>query len=339
MPKKQTGPDPDDQSAPSPGGNPDRPPTHIAASPADLRLFAEQSPRSWETGETPGGERIPGTRRLWLAGALAGAVIVSCVTTLALMDNSGDDPAAARDGRTTSAGDPVVPSITVGASGTGTGTAEVPGGKSGLSSPKSNSAEPDSAGSASATTEQHGSGAKSVPDPSKPAAKPSKPSGSDSGSGSGSGSGSDSSSESDTTWKSFQAVNYPDRYWHLSDSAVRLDPVSSGSGSETRADSTFKVVSGLAKSSCYSFATNDGRYLRHRNFLLRADRNDGSDLFQKDATFCPVPSRQPGAVMLESVNYPGRFLRHRNFAMRLDPYGYNTANRADFSFRMVQGLG
>jgi len=339
MPKKKTGQVPDDQSA-YPGGAPGRPPTHMAASPADLRLFAERHPTSWETGETPGAERIPGTRRLWLAGALAGGVILTCVTTLALMDSSGDDPAQARQGRTTSAGDGVAPSLTAlpSGSGNGTGTAGVPGGKSGLSSPKSNSAKPDSEGSASAGPKQHGAGSKSVNDPSKPSGKPSKPAGS--GSGSDSDSDSDSGSSSGSAWKSVQAVNYPDRYWHISNGAVRLDPASSGSGSETKADSTFKVVSGLTDSSCYSFATNDGRYLRHRNFVLRADRNDGSALFQKDATFCPRQSvSYSGAVMLESVNYPGRFLRHRNFEVRLDPYGYNTTNRADFSFRMVKGLG
>ena len=64
---------------------------------------------------------------------------------------------------------------------------------------------------------------------------------------------------------------------------MRLDPVG---GSESRADSTFSVVKGLSNGSCYSFKTHDGTYLRHRNFVLRADRNDGSSLFKQDATFC-----------------------------------------------------
>ena len=83
---------------------------------------------------------------------------------------------------------------------------------------------------------------------------------------------------------------------------------------------------GLSDSSCYSFATHDGRYLRHRDFVLRADCNDGSSLFQQDATFCPrVLGVSPARSLLQSVNYPNYALRHRNFQLRLDPYGYNTS--------------
>ena len=137
-------------------------------------------------------------------------------------------------------------------------------------------------------------------------------------------------------WTSLRSVNYPDRYWHLSNGYVRLDPI--GSGSEQREDATFKRVKGLADSSCYSFKTSDGRYLRHRNFLLHKDRDDGSALFRQDATFCPRPSSYSGAVMLESVNYPGRFLRHQNFQLRLDPYQYSGLYQADSAFRLVGGL-
>ncbi|WP_327314249.1 AbfB domain-containing protein [Streptomyces sp. NBC_01235] len=133
-----------------------------------------------------------------------------------------------------------------------------------------------------------------------------------------------------------QAVNYPDRYWHVSDGLVKLD---APRGSESREDSTFTVVKGLSNSSCYTFMTHDGTYLRHRDFVLRAERNDGSTLFKQDATFCPGYSGYSGAVMLQSVNYPNYALRHKNFQLRLDPYGYNTTNRADFSFRLVDPLG
>jgi hypothetical protein len=118
---------------------------------------------------------------------------------------------------------------------------------------------------------------------------------------------------------------------------VRLDRVSSGSPAATRRAASFKVVPGLAKSSCYSFATADGSYLRHRRFVLRADHNDGSALFRKDATFCPRASSYSGAVMLESVNYPGHFLRHRNFQLRLARSRRGRLYRADSAFRLVRG--
>ncbi|MFI6487899.1 AbfB domain-containing protein [Streptomyces sp. NPDC050564] len=139
--------------------------------------------------------------------------------------------------------------------------------------------------------------------------------------------------------KSLQSVNYPDRYWHVSDGFVRLDPVSAGSSATTRQEAGFTVVKGLANSSCCSFTTADGAYLRHRNFSLRADRDDGSDLFEKDATFCPRASSYTGAIMLESVNYPGRYLRHRNFRLHLDPYDNSKLYRADSAFRVVKGWG
>ncbi|MHC3468542.1 AbfB domain-containing protein [Streptomyces sp. 7R007] len=142
------------------------------------------------------------------------------------------------------------------------------------------------------------------------------------------------SSRPATTWKSVRSVNYPDRYWHVSGDYVKLDPVG---GSQAREDSTFKLVKGLADASCYSFATHDGTYLRHRDFLLRDERNDGSALFGQDATFCPRASSVPGAIMLESVNYPGRYLRHQNFQLKLDPYQNSDLYRQDSAFRLVDG--
>jgi hypothetical protein len=121
----------------------------------------------------------------------------------------------------------------------------------------------------------------------------------------------------------------------VSGGLVKLNPVSS---TAARRAATFKLVKGLAKSSCYSFATADGTYLRHRNFILRAERNDGSALFKQDATFCPRPSSMSGAVMLESVNYPGRFLRHQNFQLKLDRYQNSSQYRSDSAFRLVAGL-
>ncbi|MER6416475.1 AbfB domain-containing protein [Streptomyces humidus] len=122
----------------------------------------------------------------------------------------------------------------------------------------------------------------------------------------------------------------------MSDGQVKLD---APRGAESRSDSTFAVVKGLSNGSCYSFRTAGGDYLRHRNFVLRAERNDGSTLFSQDATFCVARSSYSDAVMFQSVNYPDRMLRHQNFGLRLDPYGYNTTNRQDFMFRLVGGLG
>ncbi|MCQ9183973.1 AbfB domain-containing protein [Streptomyces sp. IBSBF 2953] len=266
----------------------------------------------WENGWAPDSSRAPGTRRLWLAGGLAVATIVACVTTIALNDRPVEEKSDARQGQTLAddetEGGGLISFATPSASTSSTPTGQ------GSGSP---SASPSSSPSSSPRPQGSSSpGASTGPAP-KPSRKPADP-------------------QPAAYWKSVEAVNYPDRYWHVSDGLVKLD---APRGSESRADSTFEVVKGLANGSCYSFRTADGAYLRHRDFVLRAERNDGSSLFQQDATFCAGYSGYEGAVVLQSVNYPNYALRHRNFQLRLDPYGYNTTNRQDFMFRVVDGLG
>ncbi|MFF3905474.1 AbfB domain-containing protein [Streptomyces sp. NPDC001848] len=265
----------------------------------------------WETGNVPGEARTSGSRRLWAAGLLAVAVFSTSAIAISVLGKPGDatSPKRAQDAAI-ALGDPDVPDLSLPPS-----PVAAPSGKSGMTSgeaswaTRANSSSPE-AGKHTAPAEPTASATEAS------SAKPPKPT-------------------PFTAWRSVQSVNYPDRYWHVSGSYVKLDPVR---GSESRADSTIRLVNGLADASCYSFATADGRYLRHRNFLLRAEPDDGSSLFRQDATFCPRPSSYSGAVMLESVNYPGRFLRHQNFQLKLDPYQSGDLYRADSAFRLVDGL-
>lgn len=266
-------------------------------------------PKVWETGESPDQTRVPGTRRLWAAGVLAVAVLIGSVTAIALEERRPDDTARDRTGQTNSSDDSLVSGVSL--------PPAAPEGKSGLSSP-----QPSKSKSSAPSDTQQG-GAKPEPSTSTSAPAGKKP----------------PSSFTSSSWKSVQSVNYPDRYWHLRSGMIRLDQVSTRSGSETREDSTFKVVSGLADPSCYSFVMEGGRYVHHEGFRLQADRDDGSKLFEQDATFCPRRSFHSGAVMLESVNYPGRFLRHRDFGLRLEPVENHQLYWADTAFRLVKGLG
>ena len=266
----------------------------------------------WETGNVPGETRAPGSRRLWAAGLLAVAVLSTSAIAISLLGKADDSPSPKRAQDTAVAlGDPDVPDFSLPPA-----PVTAPSGKSGMTSGKASPA-------AKGNSPSPESGKGTAPaEPTAPASKAS-PSG-------------PPKSGPSATWTSLQSVNYPDRYWHVSGGYVKLDPLR---GSQSRADSTFKLVSGLANGSCYSFATADGTYLRHRNFLLRAEPDDGSSLFRQDATFCPRPSSYSGAVMLESVNYPGRFLRHQNFQLKLAPYENTGLYRADSAFRLVDGLG
>lgn len=257
----------------------------------------------WENGWTQDTSRTPGTRRLYLAGALAVATVIACVLAIAVTENGPDDPSASPQND----GAGLISFASPSAATT------PPPGKGGLASLPATSRAPRQHGSTpSATVTASAKPPKSSPSRSS-SAKP-KPT---------------------ATWRSVRSVNYPDRYWHMSDSTVRLD---APRGSESREDSTFKLVKGLADSSCYSFTTHDGKYLRHRDFVLRADRGDSSSLFKKDATFCPRSSSYSGAVTLESVNYPGYFLRHRDFVVRLQRFEYSSLYQADSAFRLVGGL-
>eukprot|EP01113_Clastostelium_recurvatum_P027658 TRINITY_DN333_c0_g1_i1.p1 TRINITY_DN333_c0_g1~~TRINITY_DN333_c0_g1_i1.p1 ORF type:complete len:342 (-),score=72.79 TRINITY_DN333_c0_g1_i1:103-1128(-) len=78
------------------------------------------------------------------------------------------------------------------------------------------------------------------------------------------------------------------------------------------ADSTFKLVPGLASHAAYSFESVNypGQYLRHQNGLMFLGRSDGSDLFNKDATYY-LRSDARG-TQIESFNFPGYFVRHQN---------------------------
>ncbi|MEU6357642.1 AbfB domain-containing protein [Streptomyces sp. NPDC047072] len=261
--------------------------------------------RPWENGWTLDTSRTPGTRRLYLAGLLAVATIAACVTAIVVTDNETDAASAPKQadgpGLISFASQPPA-------------TSSAPEGKSGLSA-----ADP----TTSAPKEQAAHPTKTVTaTPKPPKSSPTK--------------GSSSAPKPSATYLSVRSVNYPDRYWHVTEYYVGLDAVR---GSESREDSTFKQVKGLANASCYSFTTHDGKYLRHSNFVLRAARNDGSSLFKQDATFCPrASSYSSGAVMLESVNYPGYFLRHKNFIVRLERFEYSSQYLADSSFRLVAGL-
>nr|WP_086772099.1 AbfB domain-containing protein [Streptomyces bobili] len=268
--------------------------------------------RPWENGWAPDTTRAPGTRRLWLAGVLAVATVVACVATISLADKPSDVKSAAGEERTTSDKETSSGLISF-ASPTVSGSPSA--------SATKGSASPSASASASAPPS---------PSPSSNGGSSASPSPSASAAGGG------SDPKPVVVRRSIRSINYPDRYWRVGGGQVRLE---AAGGSEFREDATFVVVKGLADSSCSTFVTSDGMYLRHRDFVLRPERNDGSALFKQDATFCAVPSsHSSGAIMLESVNYPGRFLRHRNFALRLDAYGYGSNHREDFSFHLVDGL-
>ncbi len=140
---------------------------------------------------------------------------------------------------------------------------------------------------------------------------------------------------------SLRSGNFPDRYLRHRDLLAYVDPVGAGSSVADRQDATFTVRAGLANAACYSFESVNpgGRYLRHWDFRLRLDANDGSAAFRGDATFCSRGGLSGAGASFESFNYPGRYLRHQDYAVRVDQYQGGGTFKADASFGLAAPLG
>lgn len=250
MPERTLAPGPnDDRPSPSTEMAPWRPSPY--GTPYPVRTdFAPESTAPWEPGRVADEDRLPGTRRLWLAGGLAVAVLIAAATAIAVQRNDTDISSGNRAKETGTDTGLVIPP---GGSAAATDTTVAAARESAPSSPQSS---PSAAqGSVSPEPSGQGSDDRPVPGPSQSASADKSP-----------------TSKPASARKSLQSVNYPDRYWHVSDGFVRLDPVSTGSSATTRQEAGFTVVKGLANSSCYSFTTADGAYPRHRNLPARRPR-------------------------------------------------------------------
>jgi hypothetical protein len=96
----------------------------------------------------------------------------------------------------------------------------------------------------------------------------------------------------------FQSVNFPHHYLRHQDFRVHLSHLGVFDTDDllTR-DATFMQRSGLADSDgwvSYESMNFPGRYLRHRDFHLWVEPDDGTDLFKADATFELISSLEKG---------------------------------------------
>jgi len=112
-----------------------------------------------------------------------------------------------------------------------------------------------------------------------------------------------------------------------SDDNVVIAGVTSSSSATDKADATWVVQPGLSNSSCVSFqaANATGSYLRHYNFQLHLQPNDGTSQFAQDATFCTQPGNNGQGLSLQSVNYTDKYIRHYNFTVYLASDGGSNA--------------
>ena len=118
---------------------------------------------------------------------------------------------------------------------------------------------------------------------------------------------------------------------------VGIEAVTSSSSATLKEDATWIVEPGLANSSCVSFesANGSGDYIRHSDFELYLEPNDGTTQFALDATFCPRAGNSGSNYSFMSYNYSYKYIRHYDYVGYIASDGVFSSNAWD----AVQPLG
>ncbi|KAJ6512601.1 alpha-L-arabinofuranosidase [Mycena sanguinolenta] len=97
---------------------------------------------------------------------------------------------------------------------------------------------------------------------------------------------------------------------------VNTQVVNSTSTSALKLSASWTVVAALssAASGCVSFESRDtsGSFIRHSNFELMVNANDGTKQFAEDASFCPQAGINGQGNSIRAWGYPTRHFRHFN---------------------------
>lgn len=107
-------------------------------------------------------------------------------------------------------------------------------------------------------------------------------------------------------------AGYNTRYLAYTGTTIDTQVVSSSSTTALKQQASWTVRAGLGNSACFSFESKatPGSYIRHNNFELLLNANDGSKQFGEDATFCPQAGLNGQGNAIRAWNYPTRYLRH-----------------------------
>jgi hypothetical protein len=102
------------------------------------------------------------------------------------------------------------------------------------------------------------------------------------------------------------------RYIAHTNATVNTQVVSSSSSIALQQQASWTVRTGLGNSACFSFESTDtpGSFIRHSDFELLLNANDGSQQFSEDATFCPQAGLNGQGNSIQSWSYPTRYFRH-----------------------------
>lgn len=107
-------------------------------------------------------------------------------------------------------------------------------------------------------------------------------------------------------------AGYNTRYIAHTDTSVNTQVVTSSSATALKQQASWHVRTGLGNSACFSFESVDtpGSYIRHYNFGLLLNANDGTKAFHEDATFCPQAGLNGQGNSIRAWSYPTRYFRH-----------------------------
>ncbi|KAI0129677.1 Arabinosidase B [Xylariales sp. AK1849] len=107
-------------------------------------------------------------------------------------------------------------------------------------------------------------------------------------------------------------AGYTTRYIAHIGSTVNTQVVSSSSTTALQQQASWTVRTGLGNSACFSFESVDtpGSYIRHEDFVLLLNANDGTKQFYEDATFCPQSGLNGQGNSIRAWGYPTRYFRH-----------------------------
>ncbi|HEX2145495.1 MAG TPA: family 43 glycosylhydrolase [Glycomyces sp.] len=103
------------------------------------------------------------------------------------------------------------------------------------------------------------------------------------------------------------------------------------------ADSQFRIVPGLSGSGTVSLesANFPGRFMRHKNYEMWVEADDGATVFKADASFRQRAGlADSAAASFESVNFPGRYLRASGGLAFIQTIA-TAQDRTDATFRLT----
>lgn len=137
-------------------------------------------------------------------------------------------------------------------------------------------------------------------------------------------------------WVRLKSSNLPDRFVRHANYVGRLDAYPF----DPYQDQLWRMVPGLADPAGVSFQSVNvaNHYLRHYDYAIRLDPNDGSAAFRGDATFYRTAGlADSGWTSLRSYNFPTYHLRHANYLLRIDPISTSSSatDRQDATFRVT----